>query len=282
METSPTRRRFLQLSGVSVVALALAACGGDDEADDDPTSDRGGSGTGGTAADPAARGATSATDPAEPEVGAVDAPGPDEALTAALFAGLATCTLTVEQMAGPFPLDEQFDRADITEGVPGHPLRLGLRVVDEACRPIPGATVEVWHADASGDYSAFVDGGGGKDEGPGTTFLRGTRTAGDDGIVDLTTIWPGWYTGRAVHIHVRVRIDRELVLTSQLYFDDDANAEVLATGAYADFGPPDTTNGTDAIAGDPATGGNLLTVAPAETANGTGSLALANLGVRRS
>jgi protocatechuate 3,4-dioxygenase beta subunit len=271
----PSRRRFLQLSGASVLAVALAACGGDDEpADDAAGRGQGGTSTGGDGGPPTTTGTT-------PPAPSGDTPAADEPLTAAHFAGLAACMMTVEQMAGPFPLDEQFDRADITEGSPGHPLRLGLRVVDEACEPIAGATVEVWHADASGDYSAFVDGGGGKDEGPGTTFLRGTRTAGDDGIVDLTTIWPGWYTGRAVHIHVRVRVDGELVLTSQLYFDDDANAEVLATGAYAEFGPPDTTNATDGIAGDPATGGNLLVARAATTANGAGSLALANLGVPR-
>jgi protocatechuate 3,4-dioxygenase beta subunit len=268
----PSRRRFLQLSGASVLAVALAACGGDDEPTGEAVSDAGGGGD-----DRAATPTTGTSPPASTG----DAPGADTPLTATDFAGLAACTLTVEQMAGPFPLDEQFDRSDITEGYPGHPLRLGLRVVDEACEPIAGAAVEVWHADASGDYSAFVDGGGGKDEGPGTTFLRGTQTAGEDGIVDLTTIWPGWYTGRAVHIHVRVRVDGDLVLTSQLYFDDDANAEVLATGAYAEFGPPDTTNATDGIAGDPAAGGNLLATRPAPTANGRGSLALANLGVPR-
>ena len=80
-----------------------------------------------------------------------------------------------EKTAGPFPLDQQFDRRDVTEDLPGHPIRLGLRVVDKICAAVPGAAVEIWHADATGDYSAFTDNGGGKDEGAGTTFLRGTQ-----------------------------------------------------------------------------------------------------------
>lgn len=83
-------------------------------------------------------------------------------------------------------------------------MRLGLRVVDAACEPIPDAAVEIWHCDTTGDYSAFPDNGGGKDAGSGTTFLRGTQTAGADGIVEFQTVYPGWYRGRAVHIHVRV------------------------------------------------------------------------------
>ena len=136
-----------------------------------------------------------------------------------------------EKTAGPFPLDEQFDRRDVTEGVPGHPMRLGLRVVDASCAPVPGASVEIWHCDATGDYSAFQDGGGGKDDGAGTTFLRGTQTAGDDGIVDFQTIVPGWYRGRAVHIHLRVHRDGRTVLTSQLFFDAGFLEEVYADRA---------------------------------------------------
>ena len=86
---------------------------------------------------------------------------------------------------------KQLRRSDITEDYPGHPLRLGIRVVDESCSPIPNADVEIWHADAGGDYSAFVDNGGGKDDGAGTTFLRGTQPSNDDGIVEFQTIYPG-------------------------------------------------------------------------------------------
>jgi protocatechuate 3,4-dioxygenase beta subunit len=181
--------------------------------------------------------------------------------------------------AGPFPLDEQFVRRDITEGYPGHPLRLGLRVIDGSCQAMPGAAVELWHADATGDYSAFADGGGGKDEGPGTTFLRGTQVTGDDGIVEFLTIYPGWYRGRAVHIHLRVHVDDTTILTSQLFFDEDYTASVYAEAPYAENGLPDTTNAQDGIAGDPESEGTLVHLTAAEPTSGAGTLGLLNLGV---
>jgi protocatechuate 3,4-dioxygenase beta subunit len=200
-------------------------------------------------------------------------------LTAADFDALGTCLLLPEKTAGPFPLDEQFIRRDITEGYPGHPMRLGLRVIDGGCQPVPGSAVEIWHTDATGDYSAFADGGGGKDEGPGTTFLRGTQVAGDDGIVEFLTLYPGWYTGRAVHIHLRVHVDDTTVLTGQLFFDEEYTAAMYGDEPYAENGPPDTSNASDSIAGDPAAEGTLLHLAPADTANGSGTLALLNLGI---
>ena len=139
--------------------------------------------------------------------------------------------------------------------------------------------MEIWHCDATGDYSAFRDGGGGKDAGSGTTFLRGTQAADADGIVEFTTIYPGWYGGRAVHIHLRVHRAGDTVLTSQLFFPDDYTDTVYATAPYARFGTPDTRNADDGIAGDPTTEGTLLTVRAADTGRGQGTLALLNLGV---
>lgn len=144
---------------------------------------------------------------------------------------------------------------------------------------MPGAAVEIWHCDAGGDYSAFTDGGGGKDDGAGTTFLRGTQTAGDDGIVEFLTIVPGWYTGRAVHIHLRARVDDVLVLTSQVYFDEAHLARVYEAAPYREFGPPDTSNEDDGIAGDPRADATMLHTTAAETSAGPGTLALLNLGI---
>ena len=184
-----------------------------------------------------------------------------------------------EKTAGPFPLDQQFDRRDVTEGYPGQPMRLGLRVVDTTCAAVPGAAVEIWHADASGDYSAFTDNSGGKDEGAGTTFLRGTQTADANGIVEFLTIYPGWYSGRAVHIHLRVHLADATVLTSQMFFDADYTAGVYAASPCAEFGLPDTPNSADRIAGDPKAEGTLLHTTSGETSLGTGTLGLLNLGI---
>ena len=223
------RRTFLGAVG----AVVLAACSGDDDDVSAPTT-------------------------------TLRPRSPGTPLTVADFEGADTCTLLPEKTAGPFPLDEQLHRSDITEGIAGHHLRLGLRVVDAACAALPGAAVEVWHADPTGDYSAFADDGGGKDEAEGTTFLRGTQAADPDGIVEFTTVYPGWYTGRAVHIHLRVHVDDETVATSQLFFDEAVTERVFSQEPYAEFGLPDTSNASDSIAGDPAAEGTLLTLRPAD------------------
>lgn len=196
-----------------------------------------------------------------------------------MFESLSVCVLNPSTTAGPFPSVDRLDRRDITEGYPGHPLRFGIRVVDDGCMPIPGAQVEIWHTDATGDYSSYDDGGDGKDEGAGTTFMRGAQTSDDDGILEFQTIYPGWYRGRVVHIHATVRIDDRDVLTTQLYFDEEYTAQVLATGEYAQFGPPDTTWSNDGLVGDPATDGSGIALSPAVTSLGDGTLGLVNLGV---
>lgn len=264
------RRRLLKLAAVTGVGLVAGACSTDDTS---PSTTR----TGATTSPTTGTGATTAPLPSDPVVSAT--PGPTAALTPADFDGLGTCQLASSATAGPFPTLEQLDRRDVTEGYPGHPVRLGLRVIDQDCNPVPGAEVEIWHTDASGDYSSYTDGGTGKDEAEGTTFCRGFQTADADGIVEFQTIYPGWYPGRAVHIHLRARVDGSEVLTSQIYFRDDYTAEVFTTGEYAPFGQPDRTVPQDGIAGDPANEGTLISTVPAETSAGTGTLGLINLGV---
>lgn len=272
-KSSMSRRRLL---GAGVAAAVVSACTSESD-NAKPASATPAGGSSGNATDTTESPVTTAPQSS----GATPTPAPAAALTAADFEPLGACQLLPEQMAGPFPLDEQFDRRDITEGLPGQPMRLGLRVVDSACAPVPGAAVEVWHCDASGDYSAFIDNGGGKDEGPGTTFLRGTQTTGDDGIVEFQTIVPGWYTGRAVHVHLRVHLGGNIVLTTQMYFDADYLADVYKAEPYRQFGAPDTTNDSDSIAGSPAADGTLLRTTKADTSAGPGTLALLNLGVGR-
>lgn len=256
------RRTFLAAGGGALTVAVLAACSSD--------------------GDGSARRPTSTTSSSQPDTtpttGAA-ATGAVAALTVADFETAGTCRLVPEKTAGPFPLDRQLDRRDITEGLPGRPLRLGLRVLDARCAPVTGASVEIWHTDATGDYSAFEDGGGGKDDGPGTTFLRGTQPADADGIVEFATVYPGWYRGRAVHIHLRVHRDGETVLTSQVFFPDDYTDGVYAAAPYAQFGTPDTRNADDGIAGDPSAEGTLLAVRTTDTGRGDGALALVNLGV---
>ena len=180
------------------------------------------------------------------------------AFTAADFADLGACKVLPDLTQGPFPTVTEIERRDVTEGLTGMPLRVGVQVVDESCAPIPGATVEIWHCDVDGDYSGYADGGTDDDGGEGTAFLRGSQVANDEGIVEFLTIWPGWYRGRAVHVHSKVHIDGATVLTTQFLFDDELNSEVLATGRYAPYGEPDTTNATDGATGGSGEADGLL------------------------
>lgn len=103
------------------------------------------------------------------------------------------------------------------------------------------------------------------------TFLRGAQVAGGDGIVRFTTIYPGWYRGRPVHIHLSVHLDRSTVLTSQLYFDESLNAAVFATSPYGEHTGRDTFNDGDGIFDE----SGMLTT----RATDDGHLAVINLGV---
>jgi protocatechuate 3,4-dioxygenase beta subunit len=270
------RRTFLRMGGIAVLGLAGAACSNSSSSATSTAA------TSGAPATPAAANTTAATasSTAVSEAVTTVAASAQSPLTAAAFQALGTCSLTPEKTSGPFPLDQQFDRRDITEGVAGQPMRLGLRVVDASCAPVPGATVEIWHTDSTGDYSAFIDNGGGKDDGPGTTFLRGTQTADDNGIVEFLTVYPGWYHGRAVHIHLRVHLDDETVLTSQMFFDADYTASVYSAAPYDQFGLPDTPNESDRIAGDPQAEGTLLHTLAGDTSKGAGTVAMLNLGIK--
>jgi len=188
----------------------------------------------------------------------------------AMFAGARTCTLTPSATQGPYYFDADKIRSDVREDRPGVKLRLALQVQDsETCKPIPHAVVEIWHCDAGGLYSgaeAESGGGGGTPPtgtpptGPPPTggdadleptddkrYLRGAQVTNQRGIVDFTTIWPGWYRGRTIHVHVMVHVGNEKTLTTQLMFDEDLNAKVMATEPYARRSGRDTFNDGDFI-----------------------------------
>ena len=95
------------------------------------------------------------------------------------------------------------------------------------CAPIKDAVVDIWHCDAGGVYSGF-------EAGEGERFLRGTQVTNADGIAEFTTIYPGWYQGRTVHIHAKVHLDSQTVLTTQLFFDDAVSAQVYDARAVLD------------------------------------------------
>lgn len=164
----------------------------------------------------------------------------------------ASCILAPRQTDGPYFVDTGLRRQDITEGRPGAPLTVRLQIVSVAkgCAPVPGAVVELWHADAGGVYSGFDVSDGNVADAAGETFLRGFQTTDRDGRLEFHTIYPGWYPVRTAHIHATVLIDRVEHVTTQLYFDQAANDRVYATPPYDERGPQRTRNEGDALIGD--------------------------------
>lgn len=160
-----------------------------------------------------------------------------DALATAVIGGSGQCVVIPRETAGPFGVNlsdrEAFFRTDISEGRPGLPLDLTLRVTNanDGCSPIANARVDVWHCDRDGVYSGFAGQPGGVDA-RGETFCRGILLTDDEGFVRFKTIYPGWYPGRVTHIHFQVFLSSGLVATSQLAFPDAINAIVYASEAY--------------------------------------------------
>jgi protocatechuate 3,4-dioxygenase beta subunit len=186
-----------------------------------------------------------------------------------------SCVARPEQTEGPYFVDEHLNRPDIrsdpSDGVlkPGVPLALALaiaRIRGRECTPLAGAQVDIWHCDADGIYSDVTD--------PhfrtvGHKFLRGYQLTDATGTARFTTIYPGWYPGRTVHIHFKVRTapssPQGHAFTSQLYFDDDLTDRVHALAPYAARGQRTMRNGGDRIFPD---GGPQLMLAPTARRDG--------------
>jgi protocatechuate 3,4-dioxygenase beta subunit len=160
----------------------------------------------------------------------------------AVETGAVQCVLTPELTEGPYYIAGEKVRRDIREGHPGTLLTLRLTVLNAStCKPIKGAAIDIWHADAAGNYSGF-----GSDT-SSRTFLRGIQKTDKNGLALFTTIYPGWYQGRAVHIHVKVHVGGSVVHTGQLFFPDALTREVYKAAPYAARGNPSTTNAQDSI-----------------------------------
>jgi protocatechuate 3,4-dioxygenase beta subunit len=195
--------------------------------------------------------------------------------TDSALAASACAKLTPELTEGPYWVNTMLHRSDVrgnsssptTTRQAGVPLDLYIYVVDssDSCKALNGVAVDIWHANAHGAYSdeASQAAGGGTSSTAGDTstddFLRGyqltgrdrgLRTAAVDGQVSFRTIWPGWYTGRAIHIHVRVR---KLAssgatiagYTTQIFFSDSDNDRVLTGAAPYNARSPEKDPTTD-------------------------------------
>jgi protocatechuate 3,4-dioxygenase beta subunit len=194
---------------------------------------------------------------------------PISAELASMLASCSVCRGWAEQDEGPYHRAAQPERRDVTEDRVGIALQLGIRMTDGDAA-IRDAAVEIWHCDALGRYSGFpppepsaVVTSETAPRGeylPDQTFLRGRQHTDRAGMVEFRTIYPGWYPGRTVHIHVMAHAAGR-VFTSQLYFADPLSDLVLASSLYDQRPSRDTTNDSDEIfptGGDPA----MLDVVP--------------------
>jgi protocatechuate 3,4-dioxygenase beta subunit len=147
----------------------------------------------------------------------------------------ASCSLTCSATLGPC-YAETLERKDVSEGHAGLPVRLAFLIVNEDCEPIEGASIDIWHTAPEGMYSgpdasAFCTGS--DPDAMAAQWFRGVQTSGADGRVDFDTCFPGWYSGRTLHIHLTIRVGETEYVTSQFGFDDALGDEIIDNEAHA-------------------------------------------------
>lgn len=248
-DTSITRRRALAVTGGTVAAGGLAVAGYQSAFAD-------------TATDAGASASASAT-------------------STSTSTSSSCMTLMTSVTEGPYYLDGALVRKDITEGKSGVPLTLRLTVVDatDGCTPVSGAAVEIWHCDAWGYYSGYTTanpGGSAPAESEDgstaddSTYLRGYQIANANGVVKFETIFPGWYTPRTCHIHLKVHTGGEkedgtyeggkVNYTGQLFFPDDIAEEIFTLEPYSKHSGSYTTLDNDMVYDGGGTSSGLLTL----------------------
>ena len=245
-----SRREVLALFGAGAVVLAGCAA---------PSAGTQAS----TSASTAAAGSASASPSLNPEAATAANPQAQASQSAEVATAEAAntqvatpnCVVRPEVTEGPYYVDVDLVRSDIrtdaTSGAAhaGTPLTLTFNVSevsDNGCVPFEGVTVEIWHCNAEGAYSGVSDPGF---DTTGENWLRGAQVTDSNGVATFTTIYPGWYSGRAVHIHFKVSPAEDQVFTSQLFFDDTLSQQVFARNEpySVKASTPDTLNSTDNI-----------------------------------
>ena len=217
-----TRREALALLGAASSAVLIAAC------------------------------APGQSSPAQPTSVPVTSASAQASATNA-SASLPSCIVRPEVTEGPYYVNEELNRSDVRSDTSngkvseGAPLILTFnvsQVSNNGCVPMPGAKVEIWHCDAAGQYSDVTDRSFNT---KGQNFLRGYQMTDANGKATFTTIYPGWYSGRTVHIHFKVHPSPNQEFTSQLFFDDAFTDQVFLNAPYAAKGQRNTLNSNDNI-----------------------------------
>lgn len=255
---SVTRRfvlRQLSLAAAGISALGVVACGGsggsssnNDNGLDETESDTSTGSDSGQTSDWLSGG-----------VQAMEAEFPPASDPFA--SGLAnSCTLTDEFTLGPCYFDVEDQRDDISEGQPGVPMILAMKLVDLDCEPIANAVIEVWWCDADGVYSGddseanqsagqFSSGfcTGNDSAALASRWFRGTKTTDDEGLVYFKGCFPGWYPSRTTHIHFRIVLNGNQQLISQFGFDDSLANEIYQNHPDYTGQSKDTSNSSDTV-----------------------------------
>ena len=170
-----------------------------------------------------------------------------------------SCTVTSTETAGPYPTitPSSYVRSNIVDGQAGVPLTVKITILNtnNSCSALSGALVDIWHCTAVGYYSEYTDGPGGSYATVNYTashFLRGRQTTDANGLVTFTSIFPGWYSGRAPHIHVHVYNSAGTsLLITQIAFPTDVCDTVYTTASdYSAHGKQDTANTADQVFSD--------------------------------
>jgi protocatechuate 3,4-dioxygenase beta subunit len=186
----------------------------------------------------------------------------------------SSCAVTCELTQGPCYSSQSVEIQDISYGFTGLPMRMVFQVLDESCKPVSGALIDVWHVSPVGKYSgddalnedvAFCTGS--DSDFTSHLYFRGKQTTDASGVAFFDTCFPGWYSGRTVHVHLTISIGGQAYVTTQLGFADTLDDSIIATQpVYDDRGARDTTNATDTVF--PATGLDAYLFATARMSDG--------------
>jgi protocatechuate 3,4-dioxygenase beta subunit len=172
------------------------------------------------------------------------------------------CLVAPTETEGPYPyaggeINNPLNRADVTGGQTGVPLTLNFVVTNanDNCNVVANARVDIWHCNKDGYYSGYANQPGisGTLSYVGQTWLRGYQTTDAKGATKFTTIYPGWYSGRATHIHIEVYVNNVLKKTTQITFSETISDAVHISTLYAAHGKNTTRNASDSVFGDSAT-----------------------------
>lgn len=261
-----SRRRALKAMGWTAVSIGFAGCGGGSSSSESVSS---------TAESSSSLAESSVSSTASSTVSSAAttrswASGSTDLITVdypddSLFddAGICDLSLTERTTEGPCYLGVD-EKEDLSEGKTGLPMMLCLQLIDSECNPLEGYLIEVWHCDSEGIYSADTDASddsssfagdfctGGDVEAQSSTWFRGEAYTDSSGRVNFKTCFPGWYSGRTIHIHYRVRMENggSDYIVSQFCFTDDFCEEICTThDGYLSRGTQDTTlsSGTDTV-----------------------------------